>query len=443
MKRKKIQCLFIPFIFLLFLPTYKVKANEVQWFKTRWEIGCEEIINVIFTPGDTSILVTDNNKKIFEVDVITGEVKKQIPNINGAIQFSNDKKYLYTCNWEKVKWPTGEVIGKFDITRSATTDYGFSINEDIGLLVRTGTDGYNHNPYYWKKGIWIFDLNTFKLIDTLGFWQNYYQRLQMPREGKYFVAYSYYVPDWTHPGYKEYKKYVYDIETLDTIQNSHPLKKIIDEIGNVLQTTPDNKLLCTVNGTLIRVYDNITYDKKYELDIYPGIKLPIYTFKLTSDSRYMIIAGYGYYEDLHIFDLQTGELAYKYNNATLGNIYVNIKKCSSNDNYILGYEIDGLCLFNNMVKAGSIKPNPIDPVFYPNPNSNSKELTLPGSYFKTGKLKIEAFNINGELLKVLFEDVYSNQGDLTLDISFLPAGIYLLKSTQDNEIKTFKIAKGE
>ena len=152
MKRKKIQCLFIPFIFLLFLPTYKVKANEVQWFKTRWEIGCEEIINVIFTPGDTSILVTDNNKKIFEVDVITGEVKKQIPNINGAIQFSNDKKYLYTCNWEKVKWPTGEVIGKFDITRSATTDYGFSINEDIGLLVRTA-DGYNNNPYCWKRDL--------------------------------------------------------------------------------------------------------------------------------------------------------------------------------------------------------------------------------------------------------------------------------------------------
>ncbi len=267
----------------------------------------------------------------------------------------------------------------------------------------------------------------------------------MPREGKYFVAYSYYVPDWTHPGYKEYKKYVYDIETLDTIQNSHPLKKIIDEIGNVLQTTPDNKLLCTVNGRLVRVYNNITYDKKYEWDIYPGTQNRIYTFDLTSDSRYMITAGNGYYEDLHIFDLQTGELAYKYNNATLGNIYVNIKKCSSNDNYILGYEIDGLCLFNNMVKAGSIKPNPIDPVFYPNPNpnSNSKELTLPGSYFKTGKLKIEAFNINGDLLKVLFEDVYSNQSDLTLDISFLPAGIYLLKSTQDNEIKTFKIAKGE
>ena len=263
----------------------------------------------------------------------------------------------------------------------------------------------------------------------------------MPREGKYFVVYSEYVPDWTHPGTEKDKMYIYDIETLDTIQNSHPLKKIIDEIGHVLQTTHDNKLLCTVNGTLIRVYDNITYDKKYELDIYPGIKLPIYTFKLTSDSRYMIIAGYGYYEDLHIFDLQTGELAYKYNNATLGNISGDEIKCSSNDNYIVYYEIDGLCLFNNMVKAGSIKPNPIDPVFYPNPNS--KELTLPGSYFKTGKLKIEAFNINGELLKVLFEDVYSNQGDLTLDISFLPAGIYLLKSTQDNEIKTFKIAKGE
>ena len=97
------------------------------------------------------------------------------------------------------------------------------------------------------KGIWIFDLNTFKLIDTLGFWQNYYQRLQMPREGKYFVVYSEYVPDWTHPGTEKDKMYIYDIETLDTIQNSHPLKKIIDEIGHVLQTTPDNKLLCTVN----------------------------------------------------------------------------------------------------------------------------------------------------------------------------------------------------
>lgn len=132
-----------------------VKADEIRWLKLRTEIGLEEIINAVFVPGDTSILVTDANFKLVELDASSGELKRIIPNIRGAIKFSDDKQFLYTYGWEKVKWPTGEIIGKYPVSGFATVYYydynaGFDINEKAGLLIGAAYQS-DHNPFVWKE----------------------------------------------------------------------------------------------------------------------------------------------------------------------------------------------------------------------------------------------------------------------------------------------------
>jgi myo-inositol-hexaphosphate 3-phosphohydrolase len=51
-------------------------------------------------------------------------------------------------------------------------------------------------------------------------------------------------------------------------------------------------------------------------------------------------------------------------------------------------------------------------------------------------------DLNGNLLKILFDGFYS-QEDLKFDISFVASGIYILKANQNNTLKTFKIIKGK
>jgi len=419
-----------------------VKADEIKWLKLRTEIGLEEIINAVFVPGDTSILVTDANFKLVELDASSGMVKRMIPNIRGVIKFSDDKQFVYTYGWEKVKWPTGEIIGKYPVSgfTQGYHDYnsGFSINEKAGLIVGVAHQS-DHNPLVWKKGIWVLNLNAFQIIDTLGFVNNYYYYMQMTDDGKYFFADAEYVPDWTHPEYNNYNRYVWDTKSLDTIPSSSPMGKIGYQLGKI-KTSPDGKWLCSVGGSLVTVFDNNTYEKKYEWRVAPDSSGSLSAIDISSDSRYLVTGGSEKkVADLHIWDLATGELAYKYDNGSeeiWGESYL---KFSSSGYYIIAYSDGGIGLFNNMLTSVPDNPNPSEPIIYPNPTTG--ELILKSSYFQQGQLKIELFDLNGNLLKILFDGLYT-QGDLRFDISFVATGIYILKANQNNTFKTFKIIKG-
>ena len=71
------------------------KADEIKWLKLRTEIGLEEIINAVFVPGDTSILVTDANFKLVELEASSGIVKRILPNIRGYQVFGRQAIRLY------------------------------------------------------------------------------------------------------------------------------------------------------------------------------------------------------------------------------------------------------------------------------------------------------------------------------------------------------------
>lgn len=413
------------------------KAEEIKWLKLRTEIGLEEIINAVFVPGDSSILVTDANFKLVELDASSGIVKRIIPNIRGVIKFSDDKQFVYTYGWEKVKWPTGEVIGKYPVSFT-TNSIGFKINEKAGLIVGVAHQS-DHNPLVWKKGIWVLNLNTFQIIDSLGFVNNYYYYMQMTDDGKYFFADAEYVPDWTHPEFNRDIRYIWDSKTLDTISYNSPLGKIGDQLGKI-KTSPDGKWLCSVGGSLVTVFDNTTFEKKYEWRVAPDSSGSLSAIDITSDSRYLATAGSeSKVADLHIWDLTTGQLAYKYHNGNDG-IGIPFMKYSYSGNYIIDYGTGGLCLFNNMLTSVPDDPNPKEPVLYPNPTSG--EIVVKSSYFQPGQLHIELFNLNGNLLKVLFDGIY-NQDELKFDISFVASGIYILKAIQNNNVKSFKIIKGK
>lgn len=412
-------------------------AEEIKWLKLRQEIGLEEIINAIFVPGDTTLLVTDANFKLIELDTKTGELKREIPNIRGAIKFSDDGQYLYTYGWEKVKWPTGEVIGKYPV--KGFTE--FSINEKAGLIVGVAYQS-DHSPWLWKRGIWVLDLKTFKLIDTLGFQKNYYYAVQMTDDGKYFMANSEFVKDYTHPEYNGYNQFIWDTKTLDTIPQNSPIGKINNQLG-IIKTSPDGKWLCSVAGSLVRVFDNTTFEKKYEWRVAPDSSGSLTAIDISSDSRYLVTSGYSGLSNnskelanIRIFDLLSGKEIYKYRNGYDGIDQGFIKYNYSGSEFI-GFGPGAIIEYHNMINSVSDKNLKFESILYPNQTTGLINLK---NIFQLGNLKIELFDLNGILLKVLFDGV-NVQSDLSFDISYVPAGVYFVQVKQNDLIKTFKVIK--
>lgn len=420
-----------------------VKADEIKWLKLRTEIGLEEIINAVFVPGDTSILVTDANFKLVELDASSGIVKRIIPNISGVIKFSDDKQFVYTYGWEKVKWPTGEVIGKYPVSFT-TNSIDFKINEKAGKFIGT-VYGAPQYPWLWEKGVWILNINTFQLIDTLGFEKNYYYRVQITDDGKYFITNSLYIPDYTHPEYNQYIQKIWDLNNLDTVPNDSPINKINNQLSTI-KTSPDGNWLCSVGGSLVTVFDNNTFEKKYEWRVAPDSSGSLSAIDISADSRYLVTSGYSGLSinskdlaNVRIWDLTNGQLAYKYNNGSEG-IDQGFLRFNNSGNSLIGYGPGAIIIYNNMLTSVPDNPNPSEPVIYPNPTTG--EVILKSSYFQQGLLKIELYDLNGNLLKILFDGVYV-QDDLRFDISFVSSGIYILKTNQNNTVKTFKVIKGK
>lgn len=426
----KVNLLFV--LSMLLVINEVVAEEEIRWLKLRQELGLENIINAVFAPGDSTILVTDANFKVVEVNANSGNLVKVLPNFLGIIQFSEDKQYVYTYGWEKVKWQSGERVGIYNVPKSKffgqiENDYsaGFRINEKAGLLVGVVNQS-SYTPSVWKEGVWVFDLNTFELIDTIGFYKNYYISIEMTNDGKYFRTLSEAVN--AHPKQITYRLNIWDTKTLDTISYKNPFSKIGYLINN-MTTSPDNKWLCGTSVSSVKVFDNTTYELKYQW----GVEKWQGSLLISNDSRYLFSSGYEA-GSMRIWDLNTGNLAFKYNN--FGDRIYAINNIGSQ---IISFSTEYVAIVNNMLNQNTDVPESAEPVIYPNPSDGI--VILNSKYFQIGQLNIELYDMHGRLLGVLYDGFYK-QEELKLDISYVNDGIFLIRTMQGKEFKTFKLIKG-
>lgn len=430
-------------ILSLFFALNEARAeDEIRWLKLRQELGLEYIINAVFAPGDSTILVTDANLKVVEINANTGKLVRNVP-IWGAYQFSDDKQFLY-CNADgKVKWPSCEMAlkyNKFGIPKYPSESWNSHaiVNENNNLLFVIGSNSFY--PGEWKKDNYVFDLNTFQFVDTLGIIPQVTERIEMTGDGKYFRTITRY-KDWENlPDWETEPKDIttinwWDTKTLKLLSKEHSLMKIIDDLG-IFRVSPDNKWLCSVGGRSVKVFDNQTYELKYQWEVDGSLE----SIDISSDSRYLFTAGGSMQvdADLYIWDLKVGSLAYKYNNKKAG-IGIPFLKVSNNGKYIIDYGEGGLCMFNNMLSPNTNVPESAEPVIYPNPSDGV--VILNSKYFQVGQLNIELYDMHGRLLGVLYDGFYK-QEELKLDISYVNDGIFLIRTMQGKEFKTFKLIKG-
>ena len=423
-------------------------AEEVAWKKMRTEIGMEEMINAVFSPDEKTIFATDANLKLIELSAETGDVIRVVPEFKGIIQFSDDGEYVYTYNFEKRKWPTGELIGKYPVPKDGFLKYdndwnlGFKINEKAGLLIGAIYVSQEYG-YPWSKSLLVYDLNTFKLIETLGLDFQYYYRVVFTNDGKYFKTGSDYNPDKTTEEDDKTIYMIWDSKTLKPIKENY-------EIAN-FKSSPDGKWLGSAGRPYVRVYDNKAFTENLSLvKIYewmPDTNGVCMSNMLcfTPDSRFLVTKGpncnsvenngKNNLSKFRVWDLNKGELAYKYDMG-LSTSFISISK----NNKIFSWAKEGMILLNWMVPSDVKEIEQVHSIIYPNPTTG--EININKLEFKYGDLKVIITDINAKEIRTLFDGYYEQQ-NLTFNIADLPNGMYLLKIQQNNEIKSFKVMKGE
>ena len=435
------------FLLVLFGSGQQAKAesqDETIWRTPREnlsDIDAGPIIKVLYTPDEQSILVTTTTKRLFELDPATGKVRREIPGIAGVIQFSEDGQYVYTYNFEKVKWPGGELVGKFPV--QGLTD--FKINEKVGLLIGV----YNFykeplHPWEWKRGVFIFDLKTFQLIDTLGFKDCYYMGVDITHNGKYAIIYGGYAP---YPQTHDYDTSFTDVWELSTMTLHSFSPKTLPIWGDI-SVSPDGKYLGVPGAPYVRVYDNQAFSNDltlkiiYEWNPCYGCASDVTAF--SPDSRYLLSQGENcsYPNDpndslninkTRVWDLKTGKLVYVYH-AYMGNHFIFNKNLNL---LTYGTGAVGLLKFGSVVDVSDLKT--AEETLYPNPTNGI--ITIKNGKLIAGQpLQIAISDISGKTSKILYNGIY-NGNEINLNISEYPAGTYLLQVNQKVQIATYKVIK--
>ena len=431
--------LLLLFFILVFTNNAFSQSEEIIWTKrTLNDLGIKgDVMNAIFSPDDSRICVT-TTKTFVELDPANGEIIREIPDIRGVKCFSDDGNFFYTYDLKKVNYKTMEVVGEFELPVEAWTDQlfwtvsGFEVNEKSGLLIAWARQA-NQMPLP-KESIYIYDLNTFQQIKITGLEGNYMAGLVISPNGEYFITYSQYNPDLSTDIEDKVVVMLWETAKLDTIKElEQPTPR------GYMKFSPDGNLLGSVSGNLVRVHDTKTWEMKYEFNNNTDYGL-LSALDFTSDSKYLATGEHhcpdiSLSECMIIYDLEDGKkessLCYDMMNFGFSKLFIDKK-----NHRILTSNVGRIGLIS--FSTSSINDLKKNEILRPNPTTG--EVTFNDGSFKEGQLTVTLSDINGNIIKALYEGYYLGE-QLTFNISHLPTGTYFITATQDNFIETYKLIK--
>jgi hypothetical protein len=227
-------------------------------------------------------------------------------------------------------------------------------------------------------------------------------------------------------GFNNYKDFIYYKEnSLPHFENFRFSKfynnQIIQDTSGLeivyVQLKEDNE------GDLFIVLTGIFNPSRFSGNSYWTIKKSLLFNEFPDTYKNFIVGKNQSYESYSSFKPHKGVFVYSY----------------EHEGYGLGKKLIG-CRINNIVygEINSIHESqkPLDLKIYPNPIQDILKIDLSQNQ---EPISFQILNLNGKCLKE-----FSNQntfGNIELDCSFLPAGVYLLKIRNANDVKTYKIQK--
>lgn len=411
-----------------------------------WDYKNNKIFKIL------SIDITNNNLCLFnyenELLYVSGDKgDTRVWNINSdklEKYLTNGYHYLFMFNEGK------KIYNKSIIYSTGDGKAIDSIKNNIFPIKNTNIFGsYNDSIFYFH------DANSFDVLDSINFHQtlgylmfsdnlkycnfvssdNHGESLVMDIEKKTII----YKDSFEVMKYSNNNQYGVYVNTstnqliiIDFIENKI-INKIDIPIFNVraFSFSPDNKY-CFIqkyneNSKMYNLSD-MSFVKEFKSNIQPKY----FSFlEVTPDSKYLVDASENVY--IRIWDIESGELIHEYKNYNLelSSMYI-----SPDSKYILaGYKDGTAILYNAKFGTTSIEDN------IKNDNSNLSIIPNPTD----GNLKLTISNLENEIveIKIINQEglvnktfsnikINSNLEELNLNISELPAGVYIVNIMNSN-----------
>ena len=405
------------------------------WYK---QLPNTDVISKVLFSHDSKKLLCYKTPypNIIIFDAATGTlINDKIPTMQNPT-FSKDDLHLYGI--------IGKRMAYYNLNTGIDESVATQITENVDAMSMTQDENYIITTT--NNGFSVWETKTGKLIksklipkrDTSSHSQSYPQIRANCDNSKIFLSVAIVYLDKDSKGFPVYTQSqtieVYDFITLDSIGCVYSINR-----GNNSSVDFTLSEYCDflawgryIDGGdfSIQIYDIKASKILSTIDFKAGAGH--FGMKFFSEDQYLVTSTSA---GADVWEVVTGKFVKKVEGGTLYSLDI------SNDvKYGAASVADYLFLFNMLNFTGVSEHNLNLETIFPNPTTG--EIIMKSSYFQQGQLKIELFDLNGNLLKILFDWVYA-QGDLRFDISFVVTGIYILKANRNNTVKTFKIIKGK
>ncbi len=295
----------------------------------------------------------------------------------------------------------------------------------------------NTNPLFWLS-ICIYDAETLEFITELTTEDQKlmrFSKMDISSDGKYFALIT----------EGKSKLLVWDLETREQIVDHYMAPHASNEKGEPgdLKFSRVNSDNIYITGrfrhfesdkdhqglSVYNVFENKIVDERFNIE---GNQIATARISFVENEEY-VLSTHSY--STKILNLTDGKIEYsKANHYTYG--WGGMQRVSKKTNKIIGF-------MANFFSAGyydfdtSIEEQNKNEIIYPNPTTSI--VTIP-FICETSEASLSVFDSNGEDVTVLTELNY-NGGDITVDLSRISAGVYIVRAACGATVADYKVVK--